>query len=107
MGRISFRSPVKISFFRWIPPISNLAVSTHNSSLLVWRRGWAFEVAPAGSASAPARGPAPFWLVLGVPTFRRPVLATASHGPCHSGPNKVVALFYFNTMSPSDTFFGD
>src|SRR5436853_7785263 len=45
------------------------------------------------------RGPAPFWLVLGVPTFQRPVLATASHGPCHSGPNKVVAPFYTNTMS--------
>src|SRR5207249_4665027 len=32
----------------------------------------------------PRKGPGPFWLVLGTPTFRRPVLATASHGQSHS-----------------------
>ena len=37
MGRIPFRSPVKISSFRWIPPISNLALSTVFE--LIWRKG--------------------------------------------------------------------
>ena|SRR5207249_10857290 len=55
----------------------------------------------------PRKGPGPFWLVLGTPTFRRPVLATASHGQSHSGPNKVGARSYFKTMSRSDTFSGD
>jgi len=37
MGRIPFRSPVKISSFRWIPPISNLALSTVFE--LIWLKG--------------------------------------------------------------------
>ena len=48
MGRIPFRSPVKISSFRWIPPISNIALSTVFE--LIWRRGCAFVHPPAGES---------------------------------------------------------
>ena len=49
MGRIPFRSPVKISSFRWIPPISNSAIITQNCichgnrsppSLILLRHGY-------------------------------------------------------------------